>query len=262
MRAAAASSTSCGVVFSDPAPDASTPTGQDNNLDLTQGAFSDNGSTLTTTLTVIDLSTTPTQTAEDEYYMVFPYNGTDYYTEVDNNAAGGVTYSYGTYSSTTGYSGVGTATGSFNPGSNGTLTVNLPFADIANNLTTGDTLSQNGMFGEAGYLAGGTVEGSGGGVVESADNDTASSSYTIGECNGATTSPSPSPSPPPARRRPPRRPPPPVVADRRPAHRRAPSSMSPRMASSARSLFPATTTPSPPSSVTTVPATTVCPGSS
>jgi hypothetical protein len=193
LRASAATAAPCGVLWTDQSQDSQGATGQDNNLDLTAGAMSDDGTALTTTLTVLNLSSTPTQSAEDEYYMVFTDAGGSYYTEADNSVANGVTYSYGTYSSTTGFSGVGTASGTFNPGNNGTITVTVPFSAVGSP-ASGSTLAASGIFGEAGYLVGATVQGSGGGVVESADKDTATSGYTIGSCSGTPTSPTPSPS--------------------------------------------------------------------
>jgi hypothetical protein len=174
---AATNSTACGPLWTDSASDASvTGADQQDQLDIVSGSLADNGSTLQTTLTLKDLNTTlaPGATA-NEYYFVFSVGGTQYFTNVEVSALG-TSYSYGTFDSTTGFSGVGSATGTFNPGANGTVTVKVPFNAVGG---PSGTLAASGIFGETDALIG--APGAGGGL-ETLDNDPATYDYAIGSC--------------------------------------------------------------------------------
>jgi hypothetical protein len=174
---AATNPTACGPLWSDPSSDASvTGVDQQDQLDVVSGGIADNGSTLTTTLTLKNLTTAvaPGGTAND-YYFVFPANGGQYFTNVEVSALG-VTYSYGTFDSTTGYSGVGSAAGTFNPGPNGTVTVTVPLSAVGG---PSGTLSASGIYGEADELVGAPGAG---GLLDTVDNDPATYDYAMGSC--------------------------------------------------------------------------------
>jgi hypothetical protein len=98
-----------------------------------------------------------------------------YYTNVEVSALG-TTYSYGTYSTTTGFSGVGSASGTFTAGANGTVTVTVPFGAVGG---PSGTIPAASVFGETRVLRG---VPSAGGLVNTVDTDQATSGYTIGSC--------------------------------------------------------------------------------
>jgi hypothetical protein len=172
----AAAATACAPLWSDSSSDATVTPSQQDQLDIVAGSLSDNGSTLTTTLTIKNLSTTvATGATANEYYFVLSVNGTSYYTNVEVSALG-TTYNYGTYASTTGFSGVGSAGGSFTPGANGTFEVTVPLGSVGG---PSGTLPAGGIFGETRVLRGAPGAG---GIVSSVDKDQATSAYVMGSC--------------------------------------------------------------------------------
>ena len=179
---AAANPTVCGPLWSDSsgdAPDSISGT-QDPQLDIVSGAISDNGTSLTTKLTILNLtSTIPTGTQGNEYFMVWGYNGTDYETNVDVESTG-TSYYYGTYSGGN-YGAVGTAAGTFNPGADGTVTVTVPLANVGSP-PAGTTFAAASTFGETDSLTG--AFGTGG--LSQVDHDPATYDYVLGSCSTAT----------------------------------------------------------------------------
>jgi hypothetical protein len=184
----------CGTLWSDPSSDASGPPGDSNTapIDLVSGNMSDNGSSLTTTLTLSSLSSSaasdvPTGASAVDYYMVWGFGATSYYTDVDvMGVTGTITYSYGTYNSTTGFSQTATlTTGTYDSPAN-SVTVTVPFSDIGSP-ASGDVITASTIFGESTYSE--TVSGSG--VVFTADKDTSNFDYQFGESCG--TGPTPTP---------------------------------------------------------------------
>jgi hypothetical protein len=162
LHAAAQNTNPCGQLWTDASADASAgqPSSQADQLDIVSGNLSDNGSSLTTKLTIKNLSATvPTGATASEYYLVWAFNGTSYYTNVEVSATGTTTYNYGTYSATTGFSGVGTATGTFTAGANGVVAVTVPFSAVGKP-TAGNAFAAAGIFGETDTLTG--VPGAGG----------------------------------------------------------------------------------------------------
>jgi hypothetical protein len=155
-------------LFTDDAGDDSyafDPNGPGDNpqLDIIAGDMSVSGSTLTTTLTINNLSknaASPGGTAND-YYMLWnftPPGGTTttYFTsaEVDTTTGsptfGDVTYADGTFSNT-GFSQANTDTGEFHPGPDGTVVVHVKLANVGSP-TTGEILA--GPNGETAVLVG------------------------------------------------------------------------------------------------------------
>ncbi|MHB8512005.1 MAG: hypothetical protein ACYDCC_07455 [Actinomycetota bacterium] len=118
--------------------------GQNPQMNILRGSMrvSRDGKTLTTTLTINDLSKTiasPGGGLGNVYYMNWSFNGVSYYTKAEVNSAGAVTYTDGT--STNGDRTTGPAdTGSFNLGKNGTVIVNVPL-DQVGSPARGNTLS-------------------------------------------------------------------------------------------------------------------------
>lgn len=193
LQSVSAQTTGCAPLWTDDKADAPvSPTGvttagasQQDQLDIVSGSLADGGGQLTTTLTIKNLTTTvPPGAQANEYYFLFPGgqdggNGTTYYTNAEVSALG-VTYQYGTYNSTTGFSGVGTASGTFNPGANGTVTVTVPLNAVGG---PSGTLPAAGMSGETDVLQGAPDAG---GLTAQADKDQATSDYTVGSCSSGT----------------------------------------------------------------------------
>jgi hypothetical protein len=198
LQSVSAQTTGCTPLWTDGAPDASvSPTGattvgatQQDQLDIVSGSLADNGTQLTTTLTLKNLNTTvPTGAQANEYYFIFPsgHNGTGsttYYTNAEVSALG-ITYGYGTFDSTTGFSGVGTASGTFNPGPDGTVTVTVPFGSVGG---PSGTLPASAISGETDVLRGSPDVG---GLTSQVDQDTATSDYAVGSCSSGTATPPP-----------------------------------------------------------------------
>ena len=208
LRATAATTASCSSLWSDTSSDASAgPSGtQADQLDIVSGGLSDNGSTLTTSLTITNLTTTPAAGGTaDEYYFIIGAGGKQYFTNAEV-APSGTTYSYGTYdpNATPQYSTTGSATGTVNPGAKGTVTVSVPLSQVGNP-ASGSTLSAGSIKGVTFLLEGAPSNpGVSGGLLSPADSDTATSGYTIGQgCAsgggggvGGGSTPTPTPAPP------------------------------------------------------------------
>jgi hypothetical protein len=175
--APATNSTPCGPLWTDSSSDASvTAIGQQDQLDIVSGGISDNSSALQTTLTLKNLDTTiPAGATANEYYLVFAVGSTSYFTNAEVSALG-ITYTYGTFSPTTGFSGVGSASGTFTPGPNGTVVVTVPLSDVGG---PSGTLAASGIFGETDTLVGAPDVG---GELVTADNDPATYDYAMGSC--------------------------------------------------------------------------------
>ena len=165
-------------------------------LDIVAGGLSDDGTNLTTTLTISNLSTTPAGGSANEYYVIWTYGGTTYYSNAEASPAG-TTYSYGTDNATTGFSQLGTATGTFTTGANGTTTVTLPLSGVGSP-PVGTVFNAGSVLGKSGVLEGAPSNpaASGGGIIY-ADQDVSTSAYTVGQgCGGGPTpTPTPTPSP-------------------------------------------------------------------
>lgn len=133
------------TLFTDPSGDdafVGDPAGGGSNpqLDILSGTMSVTGSTLTTTMTINNLSTSPAVAAGagNIYYFLWSYTDpttkttTQYFTEATvDTSTGTVTYGDGTVSGTQFTDGTGTGdTGTLTTGPNGTVVVNVPLANI------------------------------------------------------------------------------------------------------------------------------------
>lgn len=118
-----------------PAPGNQGPTDQ---ADITAISFSFNAAakTLTTKLTLANLSSTPSPGTTNTIYWVAwtGPNGTQYATRVVQPDPAGTTYTYGQFDGSSGFvSGTtSSTTGTFNPGVNGTITVDVPLSAVGN----------------------------------------------------------------------------------------------------------------------------------
>ena len=195
--AAATAGTQCSL-WTDSSSDASVggQGPQEDQLDIVGGAMSDDGTALTTTLTITNLSTTPAGGSANEYYVFWTYNSNTYFSNAEV-APSGTTYSYGTDNSTTGLSTLGTVSGTFNAGANGTITVTVPLSDVGSP-PAGSAFS--GVSGKSGVLEGapGNPSGVSGGGILYADQDNATATYTLGQGCAAGATPTPTPTPTPA----------------------------------------------------------------
>jgi hypothetical protein len=144
-------------------------------MDLLKGsaALSRDGKSLVTTLTLKDLSKTIASPAGqgNEYYFVWTFNGTQWFSHAEVDASGGVTYTDGqingnTYNDRTGSSDAG----SFKAGPNGTISVVVPLSAVGNP-KTGQILKQLG--GQTKELAGV--------LLESVDDTTPQRDYMVGQ---------------------------------------------------------------------------------
>jgi hypothetical protein len=148
-----ANSNPCGALFTDVAGDdveaadlAPVPgtEGQNPQLDIVRGdlSVSPDGTTLTTTLTIANLSTAlPPGGGSNEYYFYWTYKGTVYFTNVEVDATGAATFSDGTDANGRVYRTAGDPdTGSLTPGPNGTVVVHVP-ATYVGSPPTGSTLA-------------------------------------------------------------------------------------------------------------------------
>lgn len=148
-------STTCGSLFTDPAGDDSfsvegqslADPGTTPQLDILGGrAFlSPDGQTLRTIITVSNLSTAiPTGGGENDYQMVFTFNGTQYFTQLAVEPTGTVLAWDGELvrvSLESKYLQEHSVTGTITPGPNGTAEVDAPISDFAG-LTAGSALLQ------------------------------------------------------------------------------------------------------------------------
>ncbi len=125
-------------VITDPAGDARNPApgnqGPTSQADITAVSFSATASTLTTTMTIANLTQIPSPgTTFTSYYVVWKSSdGATYGTEVDVDP-GTISYSWGPWSSSNNQlSTHNSVTGTFTPGVNGTITVPVPRSGIGN----------------------------------------------------------------------------------------------------------------------------------
>jgi pseudomonalisin len=167
------------------------PNGSGSNpqLDIVAGNITDNGTTLHTVLTIANLSTTAATAAgaANDYYVLWTYNGTQYFSSVEvDTTTDAITYGDGTVSGTD-FTTANTDTGSFNPGTDGTVTVDVPLANVGSP-ATGDVLLAPA--GQTRVLVGTTETG---GLIEPTDVGGPQYDYQIGAVCGSTPSPSPSP---------------------------------------------------------------------
>jgi pseudomonalisin len=144
VPASPAPQVSSGTLFTDPAGDdvyavegqTLGAQGSDPQLDLVAGAMelSADGQTLRTIVTVRDLSTTiPTGGVENDYNLVWTFNGVQYFTQVAVGEGGAVTAYDGQVlhvSLETRYQQLHVDTATLTPGPNGTLEVDVPLANI------------------------------------------------------------------------------------------------------------------------------------
>jgi hypothetical protein len=120
----------------DPAPNAGLA--NTDQADITAISFSSDAAkkTLTTKMTLKNLSSTPSAGTTSTIYWVAwtAPDGKMYATRHVEPDAGGTNYSYGQWDGSSGFvSGTSkTTTGTFNPGPNGTITVDVPLADVGN----------------------------------------------------------------------------------------------------------------------------------
>jgi subtilase family serine protease len=172
----------CGPVFTHAAGGDSFlgQTGQNPQLSIVRGdlALSTDGQSLITTLTIANLSTTvPAGGGANEYYFLWNYNGTQYFSQVEVDPTGTITYGDGSISGNT-YSSRSSGpadTGSFTPGPNGTITVNVPLA-VVGGPNLGDVLvAPNG---QSKVLVGTTQTG---GLLEPADQAGPNYDYKLGQ---------------------------------------------------------------------------------
>jgi hypothetical protein len=127
-------------VVTDPAGDAVNPApggqGPTSQADITGVSFSSDGTNLTTTITIANLSATPLpgNTSTDYYVVWTSSNGTTYGTKADVGAdTNTIVYTWGPWdSSNNSLASSNTTTGTFNAGVNGTITVNVPLSSIGN----------------------------------------------------------------------------------------------------------------------------------
>ena len=135
----------CGPAFTDPAGDdqlnavaAPVPgtQGQNPQMDIIAGnlTLSPDGKSVVTTITLNNLATNlPSGGQGNNYYMYFQFGGTSYYTLGSVDATGAVTYTDGTVSGGARTARTGAAdTGSYVPGKNGTVSVNVPVSAVQN----------------------------------------------------------------------------------------------------------------------------------
>ena len=125
-------------VITDPSGDATNPApgnqGPTSQADITSVSFSANATTLTTTMKIANLTQVPSPgTGFTSYYVVWTSsNGTAYGTEVDVDAAT-ISYFWGVWNSSNNQlSTFNSVTGTFTPGTNGTITVPVPRSGIGN----------------------------------------------------------------------------------------------------------------------------------
>jgi hypothetical protein len=180
-------------------------TGGNPQLDIVQGdmhtvTLSDGKTYLQTVLTTDNLSYAPASAkaplptgAANEYYLLWTVGTTSYFSnaEVDTTQSlvtPTVTYHYGSVvvnGPQHTYQNNGTTTGSFNPGPNGTVIVNVPLTSAAVGAVAPGSLLANPS-GETDALVGSPAVG---GSLQKADTAGPSQDYTLGETCAATGKP-------------------------------------------------------------------------
>jgi subtilase family serine protease len=119
------------------------PNGSGSNpqLDIVSGNVTVSNNVLHTSMKIANLTTDTAQAAgaANLYYMLWTFKGTQYFSEVQvDTTTGDITYGDGTVDGTT-FTSANTDTGTFNPGANGTVTVDVPLANVGSP-ANGDTL--------------------------------------------------------------------------------------------------------------------------
>ena len=176
------------------------PAGSDNYLQM-KGAnpqmsiikgemkLSADGKNLVTTMTLANLSKTIAQPGqENRYYMVWTFGSNQYYSRVGVDNSGTVVFADGQITGNTyGDRTSGPAdTGSFNPGPNGTVVVNVPLNQVGSPKPGELLLQPNGQTKELIGI-----------LLEPVDSTTPQYDYQLGQtCVAAVQSPPPSPRPP------------------------------------------------------------------
>lgn len=124
--------------ITDPAGDANNPSGaggSTDQVDITHVSFSNDATTITTTMQLVNLTTTPVAATADTYYTVV-WNGTKWYaTQAVEPAPDKFAYTYGEWDPSASQFVSGTpvaTTGSFTTGPDGTVSVNVPRAAVGN----------------------------------------------------------------------------------------------------------------------------------
>ncbi|HZS24622.1 MAG TPA: S53 family peptidase [Gaiellaceae bacterium] len=180
--------TTCGQLFSDASGDDSysvegeslAAPGTSPQLDILGGEMllSPDGQTLRTIITVRNLSTTiPTGGVENDYNFVFTFGGTQYFTQLAVEP-GGVVNAYDgellRVSLENRYQQLHVDTGSITPGSNGTVEVDVPLANLPG-VVPGSQLVRPSA---ASYVREGAVAGS----LEPVDSAGPTNDYVVGGC--------------------------------------------------------------------------------
>jgi hypothetical protein len=127
-------------VVTDPAGDAINPSGapgSTSQADVTNVAFSSDSTnhTLTTTMTIANLSKTPINgTADTYYYVAWKFAGTWYATLDTEPTTGPVEFTYGKFDPGNNQltSSNQATSGSFNTGVNGTISITVPLSGVGN----------------------------------------------------------------------------------------------------------------------------------
>ena len=129
-------------VLTDPTGDVVNPTGGPavtppdtaSEMDITGVSFSSTATTLTTTMTIAQLSSPPKPlpgTADSYYYVVWSYGGQTYATLASEPQPDSTAYSYGTFNlSNNQLATSNAATGSITPGTPGTISVTVPLSGV------------------------------------------------------------------------------------------------------------------------------------
>ncbi len=172
----------CGPVWTSAAGNDSwlTQQGQNPQLDLIRGnlALSADGLSLVTTLTVTNLSkSVPPGSGANVYYFLWSWNNIQYFSVVEVDPAGNVTFGDGQVQGNT-YrtrSGSSSDTGTLVPGSNGTLTVNVPLAAVGAPPAGAILTAPNGQVRE---LLGTTTTG---GLIEQVDQGGPQFDFQLGQ---------------------------------------------------------------------------------
>ncbi|HET9732379.1 MAG TPA: protease pro-enzyme activation domain-containing protein [Acidimicrobiales bacterium] len=107
-------------------------------------ALSADASTLHVTLAVEDMSSSspPTGATSEAWFATWQYNGTEYFANAVVGLGGIASFGDGTYASGSGYTTNNADTGSFVDGPHGTVTIDVPVANIGGSSLLGSLLQQ------------------------------------------------------------------------------------------------------------------------
>lgn len=164
------------------------------NLDVLAGNMHNTASTLTTVLTVEDMTawspSSPPGGLANEYYMIWNYNGVTYYTNAQV-AATGTTFSYGTetFTGSTGSYNAGTGTdvtGTIVDGTDGTITITIPLSYVGSPTVGASPATLTSPHSSVSVLVGTPDTG---GLVETASTVGPQYNYTLDEVCAATGAP-------------------------------------------------------------------------